>query len=344
MSTPPAPKTPPAEATAHRGPRPNIAVVVAGLAVAVALMLFAFATPAIHSGAHDLPLAVSGPAPAVREIVATLDERSPGTFDITTHASIDQAADTIRHRDAIGGLSVDSGGGVTVQLASGAGTPYAGLLRSLGGEMAASGQPVTYVDLAPLTADDPAGAGLGTMALPMVFGGMASAVLLAVLMQVGPGRRLLGALAVAAVAGTTATVMLRFVFGAVDDGFWLATLGIVLGIAAISLTVLGLHRLLGYGGIAIGAVIMLFVSNPLSGLATGPQWLPHPWGDFGQFLPVGAAGTVVRSAAFFDGNGAGRAVLVLVCWIAAGALLTVLRRPGAPGENAAPAPVTGADD
>ena len=52
---------------------------------------------------------------------------------------------------------------------------------------------------------------------------------------------------------------------------------------------------------AIGS--MLFISNPISGLATGPQWLPHPWGTIGQFLPVGAAGTALRSVAYFDGRG-----------------------------------------
>ncbi len=336
MSTPSAPEPPPAEATAHDGPRPNLTIVVVALTVAIALMLFAFATPAINSGADDLPLAVTGPPSAVERIVETIDERRPGTFDVSTYASVDEANRAIRHRDAIGGLSVDPGG-VTVQLASGAGAPYAGLLRSLGGELAATGRPVTYVDLAPLTADDPAGVGLGTIALPMVFGGMVSAVLLAVLMRVGPGRRILGALSVAVVAGSVAAIILQFALGSVDGDFWLTAAGIALGIAAISLAVLGLHRLIGYAGLALGAVIMLFVSNPLSGLTTGPEWLPHPWGEVGQFLPVGAAGTVVRSAAYFDGNGAGRAVLVLACWMAAGALLMMVRRPGTSGRTAKPA-------
>ena len=61
----------------------------------------------------------------------------------------------------------------------------------------------------------------------------------------------------------------------------------MLGIAAISLTVLGLNSLLGLAGIGLGAVLMLFVANPLSGLATGAAWLPSPWGTLGQYLPLG---------------------------------------------------------
>lgn len=73
-------------------------------------------------------------------------------------------------------------------------------------------------------------------------------------------------------------------------------------------------------GIGIGAVLLLFLSNPLAGLATGPQWLPAPWGAIGQFLPAGAAGTAMRSAAYFDGAGSGSAFLVLGCWLLLGIL------------------------
>lgn len=66
------------------------------------------------------------------------------------------------------------------------------------------------------------------------------------------------------------------------------------------------------------AVTLMFLSNPLSGLATGPQWLPGFWGDLGQFLPIGAAGTAIRSAAYFGGAGATQAWIVLACWALAG--------------------------
>lgn len=41
----------------------------------------------------------------------------------------------------------------------------------------------------------------------------------------------------------------------------------------------------------------------------------------GQLLPPGAAGTLVRSVAYFDGHGGGTAAVTLVVWIAAGLAL-----------------------
>lgn len=69
---------------------------------------------------------------------------------------------------------------------------------------------------------------------------------------------------------------------------------------------------------------MLFVANPLGGIATGALWLPQPWGAIGQALPVGAAGTTIRSAAFFEGAGATTAALVLVGWICVGLVLAMV--------------------
>ncbi len=339
LTTETQPPARPAATNQAHGRRLNLAAVVAVLTGAVALMLLAFLTPAVNSGAEDLPLAVSGPAPVVSQVAAALEGRAPGTFEITTYPSAEEAASAVTRREAIGGLAIGADG-VTVQLASGAGTPYASLLRSVGAGLAADGQRVTYADLAPLTADDPAGVGISAIALPMVFGGMASAMLLAAVLKAGRARRIAGALAVAVAAGLTAAAILQYGFAAVDGDFWLTAASISLGIAAVSLTVLGLESLLGFAGLGLGAALMMFVSNPLSGMATGPQWLPQPWGEIGQYLPLGAAGTAVRSSAFFDGAGMGRAVVVLVCWAALGALLVLLsrRRGQGAGSTAEPVP------
>jgi len=64
-------------------------------------------------------------------------------------------------------------------------------------------------------------------------------------------------------------------------------------------------------------------------LASAPEMLPAGWGAFGQFLPPGAAGQALRSAAYFDGAAAGGHLLVLGAWAVLGALLVtigVLRR------------------
>ena len=226
----------------------------------------------------------------------------------------------MKDRDAIGAITAGPEG-VTIVTASGAGSPYVQLLKQMGAGMAESGQHVNYVDVAPMTAKDPTGSALTALAMPMLFGGMASAVVFSRVFKNSRAKQLIGALGVAILGGLVASSILYFGFDALEANFWPTTGVIILGIAAISTTVLGLNSLLGIAGLGLGAVTMLFISNPLSGMATGMHWLPSPWGAIGQYLPLGAAGTALRSSAFFDGAGMTNSVIVLLCWIIAGITL-----------------------
>lgn len=331
-----------------------LAVAVVGAPVVILLMLLAFLTPAINSGAEDLPLTVSAPPEQREQLISGLEAAGPGVFDVTIVDDADAVVRAVQDRDAIGGIAVGADG-VEVVTASGAGTPYAPLLRSLatglqaqvqqqaGAAAAAAAQArgadqaqvqaaqaqaraaaadsVTVTDVAPLPAGDANGVGLAALALPLVFGGMATAALVSIVLRTAPWKRAVAALVIAALGSLAATVALHSWFDAVAGGFWLIWAGLTAGIAAISLTLIGLHAVAGYAGLALGAVTMMFVSNPLAGLATGPQWLPRGWGAFGQELPVGATGTWLRSAAYFDGRGMGGAPWVLLAWAVAGLVL-----------------------
>ena len=306
--------------------RPTVLIgMVVGLAAAICLMLLACSAPPMNSGPHDLPLAVSGPAPAVSRLQDALDEKSPRGFEVAVYAHGDEVTGAIENRDAVGGISITPEG-VEVKTASAAGVPYATLLHNIGNGLAAEGLAVTYTDVVPLTGDDPTGAGIAALALPLAIGGTISAVLLTTLSRRRRALRVAGSVAFSALTGLATTAILQYWLGAVDGTYWGTAAGVGLGIAAISLTVLGLESLLGYAGIAIGALTMVFVANPLSALATGPGWLPQPWGDIGQLLPIGAAGTVIRSAAFFGGAGSQRALLVLGAWILLGLVLLLVSR------------------
>lgn len=214
--------------------------------------------------------------------------------------------------------------GVTILTASGAGTPYTPLLKGVGAQLAASGQEVTYSELALTTGDDPAGVGIFVLGLPLISGGMASAAALLLAYRGSVTSRLVAAFALAVLEGLLAAAILRFLFGSFDGSYWLTAAALSAGITAISFAALGLGLLDGHPGIAVGAVLMPFVSNPLSGLASGPAWLPQPWGAIGQYLPVGAAGSAIRSAAYFDGDGSAGAWLVLAAWALCGLALAWL--------------------
>ena len=223
----------------------------------------------------------------------------------------------MRNREAIGAITAGPDG-ITIVTASAAGTPYSTILKQIGEGLSQTGQPIHYTDVAPLTTKDPSGSAISMLALPMIFGGMSSAVAFSTVFKKSRRKQIIGAIGVAILGGLIASATLYFGFGAFEANFWPTTAVIMLGIAAISLTVLGLNSLLGFAGIGLGAILMLFVANPLSGLATGAAWLPSPWGTLGQYLPLGAAGTAIRSSAFFDGAAMGQPVTILVCWIMVG--------------------------
>lgn len=311
------------DTTPTTDPPKKLAAIVLGLVTVLAVMLLAFAAPALHSGPEDLPLAVSGPEQGVSQVTGALEKQSPGTFDVTTYDSPEEAADAIRDREAVGGIAVGPDG-ATVQTAAGAGSAYTQLLQGVGSGLEQSGQEVTYDELAPTTDDDASGVGISTIGLPLVFGGMATAALLLLAYTGSTRLRFTAAGAVALLGGLVAAAVLQVGFGAFDGPYWQISLAIAAGIFAISSTVLGLGAVLGRAGIGIGALSMLLVANPLSGLANGPEWLPQPWGEIGQALPVGAAGSLIRSVAYFDGGGAMPHVLVLLGWIVAGLGLAVL--------------------
>ena len=302
----------------------KLLAVVLGLSAVIGLMLLAFVLPSVNSSAHELKLGIAGPAPATTQITASLDENKPGAFAFDEFADADAVRDAIRNRDVVGGIVVDAAG-PRVLIATAGGTPIAQTLTGVASALSeASGTKVVVEDVVPLTTDDPAGAGLTALALPLVFGGMMPAIVLVQLFPRSIGKRVSGAAGIAVVAGFALTAILQFGTHSLDGNYVLTSLALALGISAISLTILGLESLLGMKGFGLGAVLMMFVANPLSGMATTGAWLPAGWGAFGQLLPPGAAGAAVRSLAFFDGHGAAKPILVLACWIAAGITLCVV--------------------
>jgi hypothetical protein len=101
--------------------------------------------------------------------------------------------------------------------------------------------------------------------------------------------------------------------------FWDEFSAISLAITASALVVAGLVRLVGPAGAGLGALLLVIIGNPLSGIATSPRLLPAPWGEFGQWLPTGAGGTLLRTVAYFPAASVWMPLLVLLGWAALGA-------------------------
>ncbi|MDO4928010.1 MAG: ABC transporter permease [Corynebacterium sp.] len=299
-------------------------IIILGLPIVVALMLLAFLAPTLNSGAKDLPLAIAGPDATVAQMEGAIGEHTDDAgnkvFEVQTYADDAAVQDAIMSGDAIGGIVLNPTG-IEVYTASGAGAVYGNLLTALGQGLEAQGQVVHYTDVAPRPAADPNGVALSTLALPLAFGGMVAGVAISLVLSKRYGLKMATVLAYSLLAGFVLTAVVQICFDALDGNFWRTSLALSLGIAAISAFVVGCHSLLGAPGIALGAVLMIFISNPLSGLANGWKWLPEPWGMIGQFMPIGATGNRLRSIVYFDGRADGFSIWVLLAWLLVGLCL-----------------------
>jgi hypothetical protein len=291
----------------HR-PSPWIAVLAVPVIVAIALSTFAWSAANLEP--RDLPLGVAGPAEATGPIETILVEQN-GAFDVHRYADAAAATEAIEDREVYGAV-VAAPDGLTLLIASAASPTVAGLLRE---NLAAP--EATVLDVVPADPDDPRGVAFASMLLPLVLAGIISGVIVSLLGR--PGLRQVGILAATAAACGLVTIVMVQGWLGVIEGPWLLNAGVIaLAVLAIASVVAGLNALIGPAGIALGALLMVFVGNPWSGIASAPELLPKAAGFIGQLLPPGAGGNLLRDTAFFDGASSGGQLAVLLVWTALG--------------------------
>ncbi|MEH1093376.1 hypothetical protein [Micromonospora sp. CPCC 205739] len=305
-----------------------LAVLVAALAVTVQTLLVPlFAGPAANLAPRDLPVAVAGPAPATAELAGRLAAARPGAFVVTELPDAAAADRALRDREVYAAFVVGPDG-VGLHTAPAASPTVAALLTEAATGLS-GGRPVPVTAVVPADPDDPRGAGFAAGFLPLALASMLAGVLLATLVA-GRRARLVGLLGYALLTALVGTAVLHGWLGVIGGD--LVAEGAAVGLFALAAagTVAGLGALLGAPGLGVGALLVFLLGNPLSAVSAAPELLPQPWGAVGQFLPVGAGGTLLRSAAFFDGAGAGRSVAVLTGYAVAGLALVLVARSRAP--------------
>jgi hypothetical protein len=277
-----------------------------------ALMVVALAWPAARTAPRHVPVVV---APADPTTVGKLSRG--GEFTVKTAPDEAAARRMLLHRKAYGALVP----GPKLLVASAASPTVAQLLSQNAARLA--GRPVPVTDVRPAPAADPRGLGLTASVLPLVMTGMLGGTLLTLLIA-SARRRLAAAVLFAAGGGLAVTGLVQGWYGSVQGSYWRNATVVGMTVLAICLGVAGLGAVLRRPGLALGIGVMFLLGNPLSGLSSAPELLPRPWGAFGQLLPPGAGGSLLRSEAFFDGHGATRPATVLACWVLAGAALVLI--------------------
>jgi hypothetical protein len=296
----------------HRPP-PAAALLIVPLVVAVVLSLFAW--PTAKAGPRDLPIGVAGPPPAAQALEQRLSANE-GAFEIHRYADEAAARAAIEDREVYGAFAATPSG-AKVLTASAASQPVAQLLANAARETGASPEVVDVVSAGP------AGGAIAASVLPLLIAGLVTAAVCSLLVP-SVGRRAGLLVAVSILAGLVATAIAQGWLDVVRGDWIVNAAGLSLTIFAIAAIISGLRALFGVRGAIAGAVTLVLIGNPFSGVAQGPEMLPEPAGAIGQLMPPGAGGNLLRSTGYFDGAAAGGHIAVLAVWALVGlALLAV---------------------
>jgi hypothetical protein len=302
------------------------------LPLVVALQVLAFAWPAARIGPRDLPVGFVGASPATQQAVEALTRSEPGSFSFGRYAGETSARSAIEHRDIYGAFVI-SPGRITVLEASAGSPTVAELLSAVGRQLAshatpahaaATAQPrpaiqLKSVDVVATSASDPRGLVLAAALLPLTIFGVIMAAAITLVARVRPAWRQLVVLAVvSAAAGLSTYLIVQGFLGALPHEHAATWASLSLTLLAVSAPTAGLIALIGPVGLAAGAALMILVGNPFSAATSAPQLLPAAVGHIGQWLPPGASASLLRSTAYFNGNGAAGHLSVLIIWTALG--------------------------
>ncbi|WP_405689676.1 ABC transporter permease [Streptomyces sp. NBC_00057] len=316
-------------------PNRRMVAVILLIPVVVILALWAFAWPAARIAPHDLPVGVAGSAPAADRLQQQFEQRE-GAFEVHRYASAADARHAIEDRSVYGAVAVTPQG-PQLLTASAASPVVAQLLREAVTAQAPEGAQVQVTDVVAAPAGDARGNALGASFLPLAIAGVLSGSAVTMLRLRG-GRAALALIGAATLVGVGAAALTDNWLGVITGDWWAEAGTLGLTVLATGGTVAGLAALIGPPGVGLGALLMVLLGNPFSGVTSAPELLPRPIGTIGQLMPPGAGGSLLRSVAFFDGSGAGSALLTLTIWAALGltAVLIGGRRRARP--PAVPAP------
>lgn len=188
----------------------------------------------------------------------------------------------------------------------------------------ASAMTVKTTAVVPLSESDSSGSGIAVAAFPLVIGGILGGSFSALRVN-GTWRRFVTATLYAVIGGALTALILNVWFGLIPGDFatlwaafsatYLATASFIVGVSALTAPIVGL---------GVGAVITMFIGNPISGASMPSVFLPGAWGAIGQMMVPGASSTLLRSIAYFPEVATSGQWLVLGSWIAFGLLAGVI--------------------
>jgi hypothetical protein len=294
------------------------------------IMVTAYAWSAVSTAPRNVPVAITGPPRTVALVIGEVEAAKPGAIKLLPVGTTAQARQDILTRQAYGAILLSGQGRPDVLVASGGGPAVASVLTTMAAKIdgASAQHPANVTDIVPTTAADQTGLAFVYTVLPLMISSLAAGVALTLNVP-RPSRRAVALTAFAIggglVSAAVAHTWLKIVpgdFSAIAGAMALAALAVAAGVSGFA----DLSARFGKRqvGLSVGALIIMVVGNPFSGMSSAPEMLPGTWAFIGQCLPTGATVTLLRSVGYFDGARSGGAWTVLGVWAGAGLLFTLL--------------------
>jgi hypothetical protein len=293
---------------------------------------------------HQIPVGVTGPGAAARQLETAFERHMPAAFTVTAYRSVAAARHAILNRDADGVL-IPAPGRPQLLVAGGAGKFVTdAVTTAFTAVAAASGEQLTVTDIRPMPPGDPNGTAqlffFVGLALPSAAFGIALAsVLGGHLHGPAPGRglrwpaRLTALAGFAIVSGAAAVGVADGIIGALP-GAPAALAGIgALTAFAISSACCAAWRLAGPPLTALLVLLLIPVGVPAAGGPFGPAFVTSWYAHLGAALPAGAAMPAIRDVISFDGHALTGPLLVLALWAGIAAVVAALPAPRLPRQR-----------
>ncbi len=318
-----------AASTSARSTARSVTALVLLHAAFISVLTLLFVWPAATAEPRDVPIGIVGPAPVVNQVGERIDAQQEGALDLIAFDSVADARAAIDNRTIYGAIVL--GEAPEALVATAASPAVAQLLTDLTRAIVESSAalagipivPVAVTDVVAFTEADARGAVFGSLALPLVIGGISLAALAALRLSSARARFALVGIA-SITTGLALTSIMTGWWGVLPGEFLLTATAMSAALAAIAYSIVGAHALLGMAGFGTVAAVLFLLGNPLSGVALPPEFYLGGWGAVGQAMPIGAVFDLLRMISFFPAADATGPWLVLGTWIVAGALALVI--------------------
>jgi hypothetical protein len=279
---------------------------------------------------HDIPVALSAPAPLVQQLTGGFATAAPGAFTFTTVESEASARAVIDARDVVAALVVGPNGPRLIVAGAAGDAVTGGVTAAFTAVFGAQNTPLAVEVIHPFQSGDAHGIALFFLVLAILISTTIATAMLAVrghelseMTQLGV---VIGYAALAGVCGALATAWLVDGYG---DRLWqVMALAGLLSLAVGAVTV-ACARALGPAGVALSALIVVLLGLVSSGGPLGSELLPDAYRALAPWMPAGQTYSALRGALYFDGAGVSGAVVVIAGWAILGLaalLVTALAR------------------